>query len=324
MTIADSQIPEYELRITFLFHCAFATPPDGSRTDVLLAPGSVNGAHDMQHIASLRVPAANVGDLAGLPSKEAVTAQKKPVVTSQRTETLRTTPGGKPEIVSEHDYVFRLEGYDVWIDPLDASAARRGEFPATTSVRFATSDGADTFVIANIAAIGGRRIDPRCTSDYDFPPELWQGARVRVWGGSLRCGVPEGNLKHRRWAVGRQPVGLSDRMEYQKKVSGPVIVRYRRFDDESREFSTVQLRPDANGVIRIYVTNDPFVEDMPKGAVGVDPCKELPHFSSYGLLLEPAGVEKPLRTPELVTLTGGAGFPIAEGNSFCCPCGGEP
>ena len=328
MTNPDTQIPsstEYELHITFLFHCAFVAQPDGSRTDVLLSPGSEHGAHVMQHIASLRVPVASVVTRDSLPAKEAVTVKgQKPVVTTQKTDTLRTTQGGKPEIVTEHDYVFRIEGYDIWIDPPDGSAAKRGEFPATTSVKFATSDGADTFVIANIAAIGKSRIDPRCTSDDDFPTELMGGARVRVWGGSLKCEIPEGNLKHRRWDLGRKPpVGLSDRMDYRKKVSGPVLVRYRRFDDPTF-VSTAELRPDAKGVIRIYVTNDPFVEDMPHGAIGVDPCKELPHFSSYGLLLEPAGKPKTLKTPPLVTLTGGAGFPIAEGNSFCCPCGGEP
>jgi hypothetical protein len=269
------------------------------------------------------VPVASVANRAGLPSKEAMTAQKKPVVITQRTDTLRTTKEGKPEVVSEHDYVFRLEGYDVWIDPPDSAAARRGGFPATTSVKFATSDGTDTFVIANIAAIGGSRIDPRCTSDDDFPPALMTGARVRVWGGSLKCEVPEGNLKHRRWDLGRKPpVGLSDRMDFRKTVNAPVLLRYHHFGDPS--FSTVELRPDASGVIRIYVTNDPFVEDMPHGAAGVDPCEQLPHFATYGLLLEPAGVEKALKAPPLVTLTGGAGFPIAEGNSFCCPCGGEP
>jgi hypothetical protein len=329
MTNPDSQIPsaEYDLHITFLFHCAFATQPDGSRTDVLLAPGSVNGAHVMQHIASLRVPAASV-ERASLPGKEAMTAQKTPAVTRQRTDTLRATENGKPEIASQTDYVFRIEGYDVWIDPPGSAGSRvSGEFPPTTSVRFAASDGADTFVIANIAAIGKSRIDPLCMSDYQFPKALWGGARVRVWGGSLRCEVPEGNLKHRRWEVaGRSvPVGLSDRMDYRKKVSAPVVVRYRRFDaPDPTVFSTAQLMPDEHGVIRVYVTNDPFVEDMPHGPVGVDPCKELPHFASYGLLLEPAGTEKPLKTPPLVTVTTGAGFPIAEGNSFCCPCSGEP
>jgi hypothetical protein len=324
MTNPDTQISsaECELHITFLFHCAFATQPDGSRTDVLLAPGSANGAHAMQHIASLRVPVACVVRRDGLPPKEAVTTRKKPVVITQKTDTLRLRPDGKPEIVSEHDYVFRLEGYDVWIDPQE-NTSRRGEFPATTNVKFATSDGTDTFVIANLAAIGGSRIDPRCTSDDDVPDFLTNGARVRVWGGSLRCEVPEGNLKHRRWDLGRKPpVGLSDRMDYRKTVSAPVVVRYRRFGEPT--FSTVELQPDASGVIRIHVTNDPFVEDMPHGAAGVDPCKELPHFATYGLLLEPAGVEKPLKTPPLATLTSGAGFPIAEGNSFCCPCGGEP
>jgi hypothetical protein len=313
---------ECELHVTFLFHCAFVTQPDGSRTDVLLAPGSPNGAHAMQHIASLRVPVACVAHRDSLPPKEVVTAQKKPVVTTQRTDTLRTGKGGRPEIVTEHDYVWRLEGYDVWIDPHD-STARRGEFPATTNVKFATSDGSDTFVIANIAALGDSRIDPRCSSDDDVPGVLKLGARVRVWGGSLKCEVPEGNLKHRRWDLGRKPpVGLSDRMDFRKTVNAPVLLRYHHFGDPS--FSTVELRPDASGVIRIYVTNDPFVEDMPHGAAGVDPCEQLPHFATYGLLLEPAGVEKALKAPPLVTLTGGAGFPIAEGNSFCCPCGGEP
>jgi hypothetical protein len=324
MSNSDNPTPsaEYELHITFLFHCAFATQPDGSRTDVLLSPGSPDGL--MQHIASLRVPVASVVNRAALPAKEIVTAQKKPIVTTQKTDTLRATPGGKPEIVSQHDYLFRLEGYDIWIDPPDASATKRGEFAPTTSVKFATSDGADTFVIANVAAIGKSRIDPRCTSDDDIPEFLFKGARVRVWGGSLKCEVPDGNLKHRRWDIGRQqPVGLSDRMDYRKKVSGPVVVRYRRFDDLTTVF-TAELRPDASGDIRIYVTNDPFIEDMPHGAIGVDPCRELPHFASYGLLLEPAGVAKTLKTPPLVAVTGGAGFPIAEGNSFCCPCGGEP
>jgi hypothetical protein len=324
MTNPNNQIPsaEYELHVTFLFHCAFATHPDGTRTDVLLAPGGRHGAHVMQHIASLRVPVESVVHRDSLPI-DALTRDKKPVITTQKTETLRTTPGGRPELVSEYDYVWRLEGYDVWLDPDDNSAKRRNEFPATTNVKFATSHDGDTFVIANIAALGDSRIDPRCSSDEDVPDVLKLGARVRVWGGSLRCEVPEGNLKHRRWNLGRKlPVGLSDRMDFRKTVSGPVLLRYRQFGEA---FSTVELKPDAHGVIRIHVTNDPFVQDMPHGTAGVDPCEQLPHFATYGLLLEPAGVEKPLKAPPLVALTNSdAGFPIAEGNSFCCPCGGEP
>src|SRR5262249_49537922 len=153
----------------------------------------------MQHIASMRLPAASVAG--GLSAKDIVTPHDEPAVTMQRTDTLRVIDG-LADIVPEDDYIFRLEGYDIWIDPPDASAARRGEFPATTSVRFATSDGNDTFVVANVAAIGNSRIDPKCLSDDDVPDFLKQGARVRVWGGTLRCEVPEGNLKHRRWNVG--------------------------------------------------------------------------------------------------------------------------
>jgi hypothetical protein len=326
MTNDNSQISseEYELHVTFLFHCAFATQPDGSRTDVLLAPGSENGAHVMQHIASLRIPVDCVVRRKDMKLKEAVTPQKKPAVRIQKTEALRATDGGA-EIVTSSDYVWRLEGYEVWLDPDDHAAGKK-EFPATTNVKFAVSHGDETFVIANLAALGGSGIDPLCTSDVDdeIPAFLKKGARVRIWGGRLRCEVPEGNLKHRRWNLDdrKPPVGLSDRMDYRKTVSAPVYLRYRLFGDPT--FSTVELKPDASGVIRIHVTNDPFVEDMPHGAPGVDPCKELPHFASYGLLLKPAGKDKALKPPPLVALTSGEGFQIAEGNSFCCPCGGEP
>jgi hypothetical protein len=326
MTNPNPQISseEYELHVTFLFHCAFATQPDGSRTDVLLAPGSVNGAHVMQHIGSLRIPVDCVVPRKDMPLTEALTPQKKRAVTIQKTDTLRATEKG---VVTEttRDYVWRLEGYDVWLDPDDNAAGKKGDFPATTNVKFAVSHGDETFVIANLAALGDSRIDPVCLSDDKVPDFLaTKGARVRIWGGRLRCEVPEGNLRHRRWDLGRNkpPVGLSDRMDFRKTVTGPVLLRYHRFNDPT--FYTVELKPDASGVIRIHVTNDPFVEDMPHGTAGVDPCQELPHFASYGLLLEPAGKVKALKPPPMVALARGAGFQIAEGNSFCCPCGGEP
>ena len=80
------------------------------------------------------------------------------------------------------------------------------------------------------------KIDPACYADGDeFPKALRKGARVRLTGGTLECGVPTGPLKQRRWKVGTADnVGLSDRMEYRKDLDGDGLVEliFRKFDDD--------------------------------------------------------------------------------------------
>ena len=140
------------------------------------------------------------------------------------------------------------------------------------------------------------KVDPACYADGDgFPDALRKGARVRLTGGTLECGVPTGPLKHRRWKVGTADnVGLSDRMEYRKDLddAGAVELIFRKFDDAETETKTVYLKPGKDGIVRIHVSNDPFAEDPPQGSKEIDPCSALRHFASYSLLLYPAGEDK--------------------------------
>jgi hypothetical protein len=327
----------HDLHVTFMFHCAFVRSEGARRTDVILAPGSnapaaqahaaaehgnghgngnghdkdggdVKGGepddqhaahgHDMQHIASLRVPAACVFD-EGEHRADKV----------QETATLDQAP--------DEDRIWRLEGYDVSIHPDGLGAAPT----ATTPANFETSvtKGDITYTLASITLLAGKKIDPAFASDK-VPALLHRGARVRVWGGTFSAGVPGGLLKHRTWDLGLEhPVGLSDRVDYHRAVSGNyVTVVFKHF--KTGETKTVKLRPH-NGVIRMHITNDPFVEDTPHGSRAENPCSKLPHFSSYAVLLDPAGTVTNLGAPPIAGTGDPAFATIAEGNTFCCPCG---
>ena len=172
------------------------------------------------------------------------------------------------------------------------------------------------------------KIDPACFADGDaFPRPLRKGARVRLNGGTLECGVPSGPLKQRRWKVGTADnVGLSDRMEYRKDLNGGLVeLIFRKFDEDEKQARTVYLKPDSDGIVRIHVSNDPFAEDPPQGSKEIDPCAALKHFASYSLLLYPAGEDKSSRLSPPVALATGADNPmiVSEGNTACCPCGGD-
>ena len=92
--------------------------------------------------------------------------------------------------MSEHDYVWRLEGYDVWLDPHDNAAGRQES--ATTNVKFTTSDtDGDTFVMPNLATSRNMPDRSGVHADDDVPDALKLGARVRVWGGTLDARCPK-------------------------------------------------------------------------------------------------------------------------------------
>jgi hypothetical protein len=331
-----------DLHVTFMFHCAFVRSEGARRTDVILAPGfgspvgpaasaaraaaehgnghvngnghDINGGdtggephdqqthtHRMQHIASLRVPAACVYD-----------EQEHPAQEVQETVTLGHTPDTAPD----EDRIWRLEGYDVSIHPDGLGAAA-----ASTPANFQSSvtDGDTTYTLASITLLGRRKIDPAYSSET-VPELLHRGARVRVWGGTLSCGVPGGLLKHHTWDLGlEQPVGISDRVDYHRAIAGNRIsVVFKKF--ETGETKTVTLQPH-NGVIRLHITNDPFAEDTPHGSRAQSPCRTLPHFSSYAVLLAPAGTVTSLEAPPIADSGDAALATISEGNTFCCPCG---
>jgi hypothetical protein len=325
-----------ELHVTFMFHCAFVRTEGARRTDVILAPGftpshdepqvatesggdgtaqehaghdpddqhsSANGhSHPMQHIASLRIPALCVAD----------NSTHKDYVTQE------TTTFTETGVNVEEDRIWRLEGWDVSIQPDGLGAAPPASTPA--NFQMATTDGDKTYTLANISTLSGRKIDPRFKSDNDVPELLHRGSRVRVWGGTLSCHVPGGLLRHRTWNVGLEnPVGLSDRVDYRRSIpvgAGATIV-FKKFGTD--ETKTVTLKP-RNGVIRIHVTNDPFVEDTPHGSREKNPCETLPHFPSYGVLLEPAGTVTNLGVPPVAETDTPQLVTISEGNTYCCPC----
>jgi hypothetical protein len=312
------------VHVTFSFHCAFLRLPDKRRTDVLLSPGgrhampahsaehgtaghgTTNGhtdAHQMEHIASLRIPSACIKERSELPGITQITTRLDR---------------------EDSDVTWRLEGYDVM---LKAGAQLRTGAEPPANIGFTTALGDVTYVVPDFARLAGLKIDPLCHADGDeFPHSLRKGARVRLNGGTLECGIPVGALKDRRWNVGgAENVGLSDRMEYRKELdeSGTVELTFRKFGEE--ETKTVYLTPDAKGVVRIHVSNDPFAHDPPLGSPELDPCAALRHFSSYSLLLYPAGEDKSarLRPPVAVLADANGPLVVSEGNSACCPCGGD-
>jgi len=317
------------VHVTFSFHCAVLRQPDKRRTDILLAPGmrhgvasggtgnghadhgASNGAasiHQAEHIASLRIPGDCVQNDSQHPGTPQITARL--------------------DRADAADVTWRLEEYDVTLRTSGGSRASADkEPPANVSLTTAADDV--TYMVPDFPRLAGLKVDPACFEDGDkFPSALRKGSRVRLTGGTLECGVPTGPLKDRRWKVGTaENVGLSDRVEYRKDLNGeaPVELIFRKFDEDEKQAKTVYLKPDADGIVRIHVSNDPFAEDPPQGSKQIDPCSALKHFASYSLLLYPAGEDKSDRLPPPAALAAGAGGPmmVSEGNSACCPCGGD-
>jgi hypothetical protein len=315
------------VHVTFSFHCAALRLPDKRRTDVMLAPGGrhgvANGAagdghadhggsngatvHKAEHIASLRIPGECV--------------ERDDTREGIRQITARL------DRADVEDVTWRLEGYDVTLRTSGGSAAQ--EPPA--NITFTTAADDVTYMVPDFPRLADLKIDPLCYEDgAKFPMELRPGARVRLTGGTLECGVPSGPLKQRRWKVGKADnVGLSDRMEYRKDLNGDGLVEliFRKFDDEDgKQVKTVYLKPGADGKVRIHVSNDPFAEDPPQGSLQIDPCSALKHFASYSLLLIPAGEDKSDRLSPPTARGVGADSPVivSEGsNTACCPCGSD-
>jgi hypothetical protein len=313
------------VHVTFSFHCAVLRLPDKRRTDIMLAPGGHRGANagaanghadhgaasgaasvHPEHIASLRVPGeCLVEDGTGRGIKQ-ITARL--------------------DSADVEDVTWRLETYDVTLRT--NGGQRTGQEPPA-NVTFTTAEDDVTYMVPDFPKLAGLKIDPACYEEgAAFPRELRKGARVRLDGGTLECGVPSGPLKSRRWKVGTADnVGLSDRLEYRKDLDGSgVELVFRKFDDFSGENAKiVRLRPGADGRVRIHVSNDPFAEDPPQGTRQIDPCSALKHFASYSLLLYPAGEDKSDRlSPPTALVTGGNPMIVTEGsNSACCPCGSD-
>jgi hypothetical protein len=330
-TAPDGPSAGNHVHVTFSFHCAVLRLPDKRRTDVLLAPGMRHGVasaaptngqadhggsnggpamHQAEHIASLRVPSECVANDEHYAGMRQITARL--------------------DRADVEDMTWRLEGFDV---TLRAAGGQRGSQEPPANITFTTAADDVTYMVPDFSRLAGLRIDPACHADGDaFPRALRKGARVRLNGGTLECGVPAGPLKTRRWKVGTNDnVGLSDRMEYRKDLdsAGMVELIFRKFDDDEKQAKTVYLKPDADGVVRIHVSNDPFAEDPPQGSKQIDPCSALKHFASYSLLLYPAGEDKSDRLSPPTALGTAAGNPtiVTEGNTACCPCGsgsGDP
>lgn len=274
------------LHVTFLYHCAFASWDADRRTDVLLSPGSVHAPHGTgvpAHVAVLRVPAACLRDDSEHPGTD-----------------------------DQGDRIWRLEGFDISLSI--------GEEPVTRTTRswdVALKGGAaaavgapSVWAIANLDRLtGGPAIDQACVA-ADPPAFLQRGARVRLVGGHLGCGLPTTQgLREIAWDLGvGGPVGLSDRADYVKAVDETVIVAFRRFGESTTR--RVLLQPDANGVVRGFVSNDPLDGD--------GDCSALPHFALYYLLGKPVGVVKNLRVPGAHSRAALQ----AQGVSVCCPCSG--
>lgn len=278
------------LHVTFLYHCAFAGWDDGRRTDVFLSPGSADPTHhgSPAHVASLRVPAGCVLD------------------DSQH-----------PGTNDQGDRVWRLEGYDLSV-ALDESRGRttRSWQVALDGAPSSTPGAPGVFTLANLdGLIGKPSFDTSCLAD-DPPAFLRAGGRVRLNGGHVGCGLPTTqSLREIVWDLGDgAPTGLSDRVDYLKPTSGPVVMEFRRFGE--RTSRRVTLQADGSGVARAFVSNDPVIAGIGRG----EACPSLPHFALYYLLAQPAGVPKSHRVP---TVHSRAAL-LSQGNSFCCPCSGWP
>lgn len=274
------------LHITFLYHCAFVGFDAHRRTDVILSPSSsqAHGHGAPAHVALLRVPAAYV-----LNDREL------------------------PGIDHQGDRTWRLEGYDVSLAVGRDDAARMTRAPevalegGTTHVAGAPS----TWTIADLNRIAGApAIDAACLAD-DPPAFLQRGARVRLTGGHLGCGLPTTQgLRETVWDLGggQSPIGLSDRADYLKPVAGDVAIAFRRFGETASR--RVRLQPDQRGLVRAFVSNDPVD--------GKGDCSALSHFSLYYLLARPAGRVKDFRIPAVRSRASLQ----AQGGDLCCPCSG--
>jgi hypothetical protein len=282
-----------QLRATFLYHCAFAHSDKQPHVDVLLAPSTM----EMEHIASLRVPEACVVDDAEHPGEEQETEDADRRVTT--------------------DVIWRLEGYDLWIDPPEAPA------PDRVRVDLSFRENQNEWVVADFKRLSHVGIDATFL-DEDVPNSLKPGARVRIWGGYLQAAKPEKGLVNRLWRLdnGTAPVGLSDRVEFTKDLENrsTMKLRFRKFGEV--RFKTVTLRATA-GIVRLHVMNDPTVEEMHDPALAT--CDALPHFQSYSLLVRAsADGRQVLQNPRIVEQAGIVPATIAEGADLCCPCGGGP
>ena len=175
------------------------------------------------------------------------------------------------------------------------------------------------------------KIDPACYADGDgFPDKLRKGARVRLTGGTLECGVPTGPLKNRRWKVGTaENVGLSDRMEYRKDLDdkGAVELVFRKFKDPETETKTVYLKPDEDGIVRITRQQRSVRGRSAAGqqarSIPVRRCVISRRIRCCSI--------RPARTSRIALtsadrrcpLDGGGPMIVSEGNTACCPCGGD-
>jgi hypothetical protein len=170
-------------------------------------------------------------------------------------------------------------------------------------------------------------VDRRMLAEDNVPDIIREGARVQVWGGVMRAGTPDKELKTRRWIVGdREDVGLSDRMEYEKVLAAdtPIALKFRPFTGD-RAIKTVFLRPNPEtGIIRLHVTNDPTPEAVHN--LGKDPCSQLPHFLTYSLLLNQRAARPgaKFKMPQPFGADAARTALVLEGDSLCCPCGGAP
>jgi hypothetical protein len=294
------------VKATFLFHCAFVHGKDSPSVSVLLSASDKDDPllkdHHMVHIASLRIPETCVADDSQLPGEE------------QHTETLdrRVTT----------DLLWPLKGYDVWIDRPDEEDGDG----ATKMIGKVRDDAGTDWIVADFKELTGVGVDRRMLAEDNVPDIIREGARVQVWGGVMRAGTPDKELKTRRWVVlDQENVGLSDRMEYEKTIDTdrPIAVHFRPFEGD-RTVKTVFLRPNADtGIIRLHVTNDPTPNEVHD--LGRDPCAKLPHFASYDRLLYNNGVRRsPLTAPQPDHAHMAKSFTVLEGESLCCPCGGAP
>jgi hypothetical protein len=278
--------PPATLHVTFLYHCAFARGDAGRRTDVILSPSSshAHGQHGPAHVALLRVPAAYVLNDSELPGTD-----------------------------DQGDRIWRLDGYDLsWTESGDGSAPTTRAPEVSLDGGITPVTGApSTWTIADLNRLTGvSAIDQACLAD-DPPAFLQRGARVRLTGGHLGCGLPTTQgLRETVWALGdgQPPIGLTDRADFLKPVDASVAVAFRRFGETTTR--RVRLRPDQRGLVRAFVSNDPVD--------GKGDCSALPHFALYYLLSTPVGQPKAWRVP---TIHSQASL-RAEGNTACCPCSG--
>lgn len=315
--------PETRLHATFLYHCALAPSAHDPSVHVLLAPSEVG----MEHVAGLRIPV------------EFIVQDHTGFGDDQETEWL-----DGQQLTTTRDRTWRLEGYDVKIDPPARGATPERpylklfdpapEAPAPLHQHVSKSaDGGSPVprAIASIDHLTMSRLDSACL-EHDPPKPLWAGARVRVWGGTLSCGVPDRELDNRKWEVGTFDLvtRLSDRIEFEKPISGDVVLTFRKFGEAEERRLVLRPLPGVNETVRFYVSNDPKPLSGSHGHAGShetpsdDPCSQLPHFPSYSFLLRPVGPKNeglPSPMPRgFVKDPPHRGFLVLEGDTVCCPC----